>query len=106
MSNVKALTEDTFKDEVKDGYSVVDFWAAWCGPCRIMAPIIDDFAEANQGKVTVAKVDVDDNQNLAAAYQVASIPTLLVLKNGVEIDRIVGVTPLKTLQSRFDAKVG
>lgn len=85
------LTDKNFKQQTAKGIVLVDFWASWCMPCKMMAPVLNQVAEAANGQAMVAKVNVEEFQNLAEKFQVRSIPTLLLLKDGKEIDRFVGV---------------
>ncbi len=106
MSNefVKQITENNFEtDVVSAKLAVVDFWASWCGPCRMMAPVIDALAEQYQGRVIVGKINVDEEEKLAMQFGVMTIPTIITLKNGAEISREVGVTPLESLAKVLDA---
>ena len=93
------LTEKTFDNVISGGITLVDFWATWCGPCRMQAPVIEELAEKYEGKFKVAKVDVDANPNIAARYGVMSIPTLIVFNNGEETARRVGVQSLNQLEA-------
>jgi len=104
MGRTAAVTEATFEGEVlKSEIPVlVDFWAEWCGPCRMVAPIVEELAGEYAGKLKVTKVDVDDNQNLAMRYQIMSIPTLGVFRQGEMIERIVGFMPKAELKRRLD----
>ena len=94
MAEIK-LTKQNFETEVieSDKPVLVDFWAAWCGPCRMIAPVISEIAEESGGRFKVGKVNVDDEQELAALFQVMSIPTLMVFKNGKPVNTIVGFRP-------------
>lgn len=85
---------------------MVDFWAAWCVPCRIIAPIVERLAEKYAGRLKVAKLDVDSNQELAIRYQVMSIPTLLFFKNGQVVDRIIGAVGEQEILRRIEALLG
>ncbi len=89
------LNSDNFEEEVLKSEEpvVVDFWAPWCGPCRVLGPVIEELAEELKGKAKVAKLNVDDNQQLAAEYEVRGIPTVIVFKNGQPVERIVGIQP-------------
>ncbi len=91
MSTV-TVSDDTFAEEVLASSTpvLVDFWAAWCGPCRMVAPVLDEIAKEKAGSLTVAKVDVDANPATARDFQVVSIPTLILFKNGQAVKRIVG----------------
>ncbi len=80
---------------------VVDFWASWCGPCRMIAPVLEDLASRNAGRVKVVKVDVDANPALAVQYSAKSIPLLVVMRDGHEVDRIVGALPRAALEQRL-----
>jgi thioredoxin 1 len=104
MSNTIAVTEQTFEGEVlKSPIPVlVDFWATWCGPCKMIAPILEDLAGEYQGKLKVLKLDVDDNGGVAAKYSVMSIPTLGIFSKGELIERIVGYMPKEQLKKRID----
>ncbi|HPO13825.1 MAG TPA: thioredoxin [Candidatus Hydrogenedentes bacterium] len=106
MSAAIALTEATFKEAVAQGATLVDFWAEWCGPCRMVAPVLDDLAKDYAGKASIAKVNVDQEPGLAEQFGVSSIPTLLVMKNGAEIKRFVGVTAKAELAKALDAALG
>jgi thioredoxin 1 len=107
MVKLLAVTEETFDQEVlKAGLPVlVDFWAEWCGPCRMVAPIVEELATEYAGRVKVTKVDVDDNQRLAMRYSIMSIPTLGVFKGGELVDRIVGYMPKQELKRRLDGAI-
>ena len=101
MANVKELTKQNFDKEVlnaEGGSVLVDFWAPWCGPCRMVSPIVDEVAEEVEGRVKVAKVNVDEQPELAEQYRVMSIPTLIVFKNGKVEDQMVGVQSYQTLE--------
>ena len=86
----KAITDATFEQETTDGLVLVDFWATWCGPCRMQGPVIDQLDEEMGDKVTFTKVDVDENPETARAFGIMSIPTLLIKKDGEVVDKVVG----------------
>ncbi|MBM3884929.1 MAG: thioredoxin [Gemmatimonadota bacterium] len=105
MSKPVVVTDDNFAAEVEQqaGVTVVDFWATWCGPCRMIAPILDQLAADYDGRVKVTKLDVDANQRTAARFQVRSIPTLLFFKDGKLVDQLIGAVPKPQLAAKFDS---
>ena len=107
MENSAAVTVDeaSFDNEVvKSAQPVlVDFWAEWCGPCKMIAPVLDEIAKEKAGSVKVAKVNVDDNQSLSARYNIRAIPALLFFKNGQLRDQVTGMTSKKDLLNRLEA---
>lgn len=98
---VVTLSEDNFEQEVlkSDTPVLVDFWAQWCGPCRMVAPVLDQIANEMDGKVRVAKLDVDSNQKIAYQFQVSSIPTFILFKDGQMADRMMGAMPKSAFES-------
>ena len=100
MAEVKQLQESDFEQGIKEGKVLVDFWAPWCGPCKMMAPVLEDLA-AEQEEVTVAKVNVDDNPQVAARFGIMSIPTLILFSDGQETEKLVGFMDKTTLKSRI-----
>ena len=98
------VTDQDFDTTVKDGdqLTVVDFWASWCGPCRTIAPIVDELAEEYYGKVKVYKLDVDSNPKSASAYSVRSIPSILFFKDGSVVDTVIGAAPKSKLKEKID----
>jgi len=107
MENSETITlnESNFDRELTqdDKPMIVDFWAEWCGPCKMIAPLLDEIAREKAGSVKVAKVNVDDNQSLSFKYNIRAIPALLFFKNGQLRDQIIGVTSKKDLLSRLEA---
>ena len=103
MSSATAVTDGTFQaDVLQSGEPVlVDFWASWCQPCRMVAPVVEEIATENSGKLKVLKLDVDENQNTAMQYNVSSIPTLILFKEGQPVERIVGFSPNDRLMSKI-----
>ena len=103
MANAMAVTDDNFASEVEqhDGLTVVDFWATWCAPCRMIAPIVEQLATEYEGKAKVTKLDVDSNQRTAMKFNVRSIPTILFFKGGKLVDQVVGAVPKAQLDAKF-----
>jgi len=96
------LNDSNFSQTIKDGVSLVDFWAAWCQPCRIIAPTINSLAEEIGDKVQICKLDIDKNKNAAQKLRVRSIPTLIIFKDGKEVQRIVGIKPKSFLKKSIE----
>jgi thioredoxin 1 len=103
-SNIITLTADNFKQQVLNSTTpvLVDFWAEWCGPCKMIAPVLDELADEYTGKVSIGKVNIDDHQALATEYGVRAIPTLLLFQNGQVAEQIVGLRSKRDLKASFD----
>ena len=102
----KVITTNNFQDFLAGpGLLVIDFWAVWCGPCRILSPVVDELAAEYEGRATIAKCNVDDADDVAAQFGIRNIPTLIFVKNGVVVDRTVGVVPKAELKARIEANL-
>ena len=105
--NIKTLDNESFDATVTEASTpvLVDFWAPWCGPCKAIAPILEELAEEMSGQVTIGKVDVDNNSELAGKFNIRAIPTLLVFKGGEVVDQIVGMTSKADLTTKLQAQL-
>ncbi|WP_081154737.1 thioredoxin [Niastella vici] len=103
--DTQEFTDANFQKKVlsADKLTLVDFWATWCGPCRAMGPVVEELAKDYSGKVNVGKLNVDQNPNICGKYNVTSIPTILFIKNGKVVDRVVGVYPKSRLEKKIKA---
>lgn len=103
MANTVTVTDADFETEIEqhDGLAVVDFWASWCAPCRMIAPVLDQLAEEYAGRAKVAKLDVDTNIRTATRFNVRSIPTILFFKGGKLVDQVIGAVPKPQLAMKF-----
>jgi thioredoxin 1 len=104
MANIETVSDTDFENKVlkSDKPVLVDFWATWCGPCRIISPILDQLSVEYEGKVKVSKMDVDANIKTASRFNVRSIPMLLFFKNGKVVDQIIGAVPKHMIQTKFE----
>ncbi|OLP17542.1 thioredoxin [Leptolyngbya sp. 'hensonii'] len=104
MSVAVQVTDSTFEQEVlkSDIPVLVDFWAPWCGPCRMVAPVVDEIAQQYEGQVKVVKVNTDENPSVATTYGIRSIPTLMIFKGGQRVDMVVGAVPKTTLANTLE----
>ncbi|WP_321469418.1 thioredoxin [Halarcobacter sp.] len=105
MANYIELTTENFESTVGEGVSLVDFWAPWCGPCRMLSPIIDELATDFEGKANICKVNTDEQQDLAVKYGVRSVPTILIMKNGEIVDQLIGAQPKQVFADKISAQL-
>jgi len=98
---VEEISEKQFSEFVSNSLSVIDFYADWCLPCLILTPVVEELAEKFKGKIAFAKVNIDENSNLASRFKVMSIPTILIFKEGKEIERITGALPPEVIEERI-----
>lgn len=101
--NVKIVNDSNFQDAVKSGVTLVDFFAEWCGPCRMIAPLLEEIADEMKGKASIVKLDVDQSGETTEKFGVTNMPTLIVLKDGEEVTRFVGVKSKETLKSALES---
>ena len=104
MGHPTAITDDQFESEVINSGTpvLVDFWAEWCGPCKAVAPTLEELAEDYDGRLKIVKVDIDENREAASRFGIRSIPSLLLFKDGAEVDRILGALPKQQLAEKID----
>ena len=105
MGKYIELNNENFKDTTKEGVALVDFWAPWCGPCRMIAPVIDELAVDFDGIANICKVNTEEQGELTAEYGVRSIPTILIMKNGEIVDQIIGATSKAILEEKINAQL-
>ena len=103
MGKYIELTSENFEATVNEGVSLVDFWAPWCGPCRMIAPVIEELAEDFDGKASICKVNTDEQQELATKFGVRSIPTILLMKNGEVVETMVGASSKQAFADKLNA---
>jgi len=103
MGKYVELNNANFEATIQEGVTLVDFWAPWCGPCRMIAPIIEELAEDFEGKATIAKVNTDEEQDIAIKFGIRSIPTLLFFKNGEVVDQMIGAAGKDVIADKLDA---
>lgn len=101
--NLKSFNDDNFDSSIANGVTLVDFYADWCGPCKVIAPIVQELADEMNGKATIAKLDIENAQNVTSQCSVTSIPTLILFKDGKEIKRVVGIRDKETLKNMITA---
>ena len=103
MGSVIEVNDSIFNKEVleKDGKVLVDFWAPWCGPCRMQAPILDKLAQSDETDIKITKLNTEENPNIAVRYNIQSIPTIIIFENGKEIERLVGIQPENVLKEKL-----
>lgn len=104
--HLKNLNDDNFADTVDQGVTLVDFYADWCGPCRMVAPIVKELAAEMSGKANVAKLDIESAQQTTTNFRVTSIPTIIIFKDGKEVERFVGVKDKATLEKAIEKAIG
>ncbi len=104
MSNVSAVTKDSWEAEVvqNKGLVMVDFWAVWCGPCKMIAPIVDELSKEYDGRIKIVKLNTDENPEVAGRYQIMGIPTLMFFKEGKVVDKLVGALPKGQIKEKID----
>lgn len=106
MGKAVEITDSNFNDIINSDQPVlVDFWAEWCGPCKMIAPVVEELASEYDGKAVIGKVDVDSNPEVSAKFGIRSIPTLLVFKNGEVVDKQIGAVPKNVLSQKLDAQM-
>lgn len=105
MGKYVELTNANFNDTVANGVTLVDFWAPWCGPCRMIGPIVSQLSEEYAGKAIIGKLNVDDNPEVAMKYGIRSIPTVAILKDGELVDKHIGLTSKKVLADKIEAQL-
>lgn len=106
MANLMEFTDDNFADETKNGLVLVDFWAPWCMPCRMVGPIVEDLAKDYEGKLKVGKMNVDDHQRVAQEFRVMSIPTVILFKDGQAVEMMIGAQPKSAYVARLNKHMG
>lgn len=99
------MNQDNYEDVMKNEFVLVDVWAKWCQPCKIIGPIVDDLSAEYQDKITVAKIDADENKDIVSQMEVRNIPTLILYKNGEVLDRMTGVKPKAEIKRWIDSKI-
>jgi thioredoxin len=107
VANLLEITDSTFESEVlqADKPVLVDFWAPWCGPCRMVGPVLDEIAGEKQEAVKIVKINTDENYQFAGKYGVMSLPTLLIFKDGQPVDKLIGAHPKRTILDRLDQQI-
>ena len=106
MGKYVELNASNFADTIKEGVVLVDFWAPWCGPCRMIAPVIEELAEEYEGKAVIAKVNTDEAPEVAGQFGIRSIPTVLFFKNGELVDQMIGAAPKQAYADKLNALLG
>ncbi|WP_027108211.1 thioredoxin [Lacticigenium naphthae] len=99
------VTDTTLQNEVQEGFTLVDFWAPWCGPCKMLGPVLEEVEGDLNGKVKIAKLNIDENQATASEYGVMSIPTMILFKDGTPVEKVVGYHPKEVLMNYLSEKI-
>ncbi len=101
MANLPELTDTNFDVEIAAGYTLVDFWAPWCGPCRLVSPIVEQLSQQYAGKIKVFKVNIDENPRISMKFRIMSIPTVMLFKDGQPIEMVIGASPKHVYEGRI-----